>query len=160
MRCWLDSGALAFIKDESQRQAPKETGGVLLGYCADNDVVVRLATGPGRRAKHRFSSYRPDTLFDRAEIARIYDETNGVITYLGDWHSHPKGGSQLSEDDVITLANISNFTPARTTAPMMLLSVKNGSSWAPAVWRIDRVTKTGYDYLLTPLEILLFSSDS
>lgn len=156
MKCWLEAGALAFIRNESQRKAPKETGGVLLGYCADDDVVVRMATRPGRGAKHRLSSYLPDSEFDRAEIARIYEETDGVITYLGDWHSHPKGGTGLSEDDIITLATISNFRPARVTAPLMLLAVKELSTWAPVVWRIQRSSETVYDYMLTPLEVVVF----
>lgn len=156
MRCWLEAGALAFIRSESQRRAPKETGGVLLGYSAGDDVVVRMATGPGRKSKHRLSSYLPDSEFDRAEIARIYEETQGIITYLGDWHSHPKGGTGLSEDDIITLANISNFEPARVTAPVMLLCAKEFSTWAPVAWRIHRTSETGYEYLITSLEVVVF----
>lgn len=158
MRCWLEARALAFIRYESQRKAPKETGGVLLGYCVGDDAVVKIATGPGPRSEHRRSSYRPDPEFDRAEIARVYKETGGVLTYLGDWHSHPKGGNGLSQDDIITLATISNFAPARATAPLMLLSVKEVIFWEPAVWRLQRVVKTELGYLISPLDVVVFPS--
>jgi integrative and conjugative element protein (TIGR02256 family) len=157
MRCWLEAGALAFIRNESKRKAPKETGGVLLGYFVEDDVVVTMATWPGPGAKHSLASYLPDCEFDRTEIARMYEETAGVITYLGDWHSHPKGGCGLSEDDIITLANISNFKPAKVTAPVMLLGVKESRTWVPVAWRIQPSSETGFDYLLAPLDVVVFT---
>lgn len=139
MKCWIETGALAFIKIESQRVAPKETGGLLLGYWAAEGVIITMVTGPGPKSKHRLSSYLPDNKFDSDQIAEIYTKTNGVTTYLGDWHSHPKGGSGLSKDDIITLFNISNFEPSRAKTPIMLIAAKESYDWTPAVWKMEIV---------------------
>jgi integrative and conjugative element protein (TIGR02256 family) len=159
MKCWIETQALTIIKSESERLTPKETGGILLGYWGLEDVVVTTATGPGPKSKHKSSSYIPDIQFDRDQIAKIYHESGGVITYLGDWHSHPKGGSELSRDDIITLFNIATFELARLATPVMLISVKELCDWTPVVWRneIERVGGGEYYSHLSPLQIFGFS---
>ena len=149
---------MAFIKAESQRLSPKETGGLLLGYWAGDEVIVTLATGPGPQSKHRKSSYTPDLKFDRDQIAKSYQESRGIITYLGDWHSHPKGGSGLSDDDIITLFNISTYEPARAATPIMLIAAKDLLEWTPVVWKAE-IQVVGGEYCthLLKLQILEFS---
>lgn len=158
MKCWVDTGVSAFIKAESQRIAPKETGGLLLGYWAAGDVIVTIATGAGPESDHNLSSYIPDNKFDSNQIAKFYKETSGRITYLGDWHSHPEGGSALSKDDIITLFNISTYEPARAATPIMLIAAKEHSGWTPAVWVIEIMCagKGKYYPLFSPLQILGF----
>lgn len=160
MKCWIEAGALEFIKTESQRMAPKETGGLLLGYRAAEDVIITMATGPGPKSKHKSSSYLPDNNFDSDQIAEIYRNTDGVITYLGDWHSHPKGGSGLSNDDIITLMNISTYEPARASKPIMLIAAKSTNDWMPVVWSIEimHVDEREKHFQLLPLKIISFSS--
>lgn len=159
MRCWIEAAALTFIRSESQRVAPKETGGLLLGYCVDKDVVVTTATGPGKKAKHKLASYIPDIKFDCEQISNTYNESSRVITYLGDWHSHPKGGSELSRDDIITLFNISTFEPARASTPIMLIAVKERCDWTPVVWRseIIHIDKGEYHSHILSMQISCFS---
>lgn len=159
MKCWVESGVLAFITAECQRIAPKESGGLLLGYWAAGDVIVRIATGAGPESNHNLSSYIPDNKFDSDQIAKFYKETRGIITYLGDWHSHPGGGSDLSKDDVITLINISTYEPARAATPIMLIAAKEHYGWTPAVWIIEIIYdgKGEYYPLFSPVQILRFS---
>lgn len=159
MKCWVETEALAYIKSESQRMAPKETGGLLLGYWAAEGVIVTVATEAGPESKHKISSYIPDNKFDSDQIAKYYEETNGVTTYLGDWHSHPKGGSDLSKDDIITLFNISTYGPARAATPIMLIAAKEQCDWTSAVWINKIMPAGGGDYYshLTPVQILGFS---
>lgn len=159
MNCWVDNKVLANIESESNRWRPQETGGLLLGYWADGEVVITTSTIPGPKAKHAPFSYTPDAKYDRDQAAKFYEESGGVIVYLGDWHSHPKGGCGLSQDDIITLFNISTYEPARAATPIMLLAVRNRSKWRFAVWKNEIVSKGEDEYLsrLLPLEILPFS---
>jgi integrative and conjugative element protein (TIGR02256 family) len=159
MKCWVENTVLANIEAESERCRPKETGGLLLGYWANGDVVITTSTVPGPKSKHSSNSYTPDAIFDRDQVAKVYKKSRGVIAYLGDWHSHPKGGCGLSNDDIITLFNISTYEPARAETPIMLLSVNENSKWIFAAWRnaISPVGDGEYLSHLLPLEIVNFS---
>ena len=60
---WLCDRALEVIKKEANNWFPLETGGLLLGYRADNgDVVVKSASVAGPESIHRKKSFTPDEL--------------------------------------------------------------------------------------------------
>lgn len=127
---------------EADDKAPLETGGMLIGYCSadDADVVVTDMVGPGPNAIHRKSSFVPDYAYHREEIRRIYDESRGMLTYLGDWHSHPDALPYLSADDKRALRNIAFFRENYIDRPIMLVlgseDGRNEDGWTAAVWRI------------------------
>lgn len=134
---WLATSALATMKSEAERTAPKETGGVLLGYWSDNrvDVVITSAVGPGPRALHRRRSFVPDYRYHESEVARVYRESGRRIAYLGDWHSHPNGPLKLSMIDLMTQLRIALSHKAR--APMALMFIlAGGTPWRSGVWRL------------------------
>jgi len=160
MKCWIEKNVLRAIESESQRMVPKETGGLLLGYWSDNEVVITNATMPGPRARHRKSSYFPDSNYDGNIMAEFYFESGGITTYLGDWHSHPKGGGGLSRHDLITLFNIATYEPARATNPIMMIEAKEQSGWVPVIWRgdFDPAGDTEYCCHLASVEMFVFTS--
>lgn len=100
---------------------PMETGGLLLGYWAEDQAVVVEATTPGPDAGFAVDRYVPDGRWDEMQVAAVYERTGGLITYLGDWHSHPDGRRRLSALDRATIANISGDTSAR--APRALMAI-------------------------------------
>ena len=158
---WILREVLDRIQHEAECKAPLETGGLLIGYrSADDDhVVVTDMIGPGPNAKHRKWTYRPDYGFHREEISRIFDESGGMHTYLGDWHSHPTAPSYLSLLDKRALRNIARFPENYIDRPTMLVLGRaiNGE-WTPEVWRISPLLHkfpwTRWDYV--PLEITIF----
>src|SRR3989442_1461190 len=91
---WIAKTVLQTMVVEARRRAPNETGGVLLGYWADagRQVVITDAVGPGPQAAHRRTSFEPDHEFQEAEIRRLYRGSGRRLAYLGDWHTHPRGG--------------------------------------------------------------------
>jgi integrative and conjugative element protein (TIGR02256 family) len=119
---------------EADAQVPRETGGILMGRWQSPAVVhVTDAIGPGPRARHTRTSFRPDYDFQEAEIARIYRDTARTSTYLGDWHSHPGGVAAMSERDRATLERICTEPQARAeTALMAILTSK--LDWEISVW--------------------------
>jgi integrative and conjugative element protein (TIGR02256 family) len=135
---WLSLLARDAILEEAIRAGEVETGGVLLGYWGTKPVepVICAVTGPGPRAKHSPTRFRPDYAFHQHEIARIYRESKRTIVYLGDWHSHPGGTGDLSARDVRTLARISRFRAARISTPIMLIAA--GPPWDFALWLATR----------------------
>jgi integrative and conjugative element protein (TIGR02256 family) len=103
---WLSAAAVADLQYHAIELYPRETGGVLMGYEAAGDTVVVTVIGPGPSAHHSSTSYMPDHEYHDGEVARVYEASGRRITYLGDWHTHPKGRLYLSNIDMLTLRRI------------------------------------------------------
>jgi integrative and conjugative element protein (TIGR02256 family) len=130
----ISERVLADLFGEAEAQMPRETGGVLIGHWESPTVVyVRDAIGPGPRARHTRTSFRPDYDFQEAEIARIYEESGRVTTYLGDWHSHPGGIAALSERDEATLRRICGEPQARAEKALMAI-LTDPAGWEFTAW--------------------------
>src|SRR5665811_2317580 len=66
---------LQAMEAETERHAPKETGGVLLGYVDRAEamrVQVTRQVGPGPDAVHRCHFFNPDSEWQAREIATAY----------------------------------------------------------------------------------------
>ncbi len=101
---------------------PYGTGGVVLGYWGnEREAVVTMVVGPGPNATHKKRSFVPDNEFHTEEIAKYYDLSDRIETYLGDWHTHPKASTYLSWQDEVTLKRIAAFKPARLKKPCMMI---------------------------------------
>lgn len=130
---WFPTLLLLDLARQANHHAPRETGGVLLGYVATDNAVVTDALGPGPGARHRRFRFVPDTDYQEAEIARRYEASGRLHIYLGDWHSHPRGRSALSLLDRHTLRRIADAPHARIPSPIMLVLAR-GDPWLPAAW--------------------------
>ena len=89
---------------------PNETGGVLLGYHDFNvGAIVLVDALPAPSDSH----CSPGS-FERgiADLAKAVQDasarTAGIVGYVGEWHSHPRGhAARPSQDDLIQLAELS-----------------------------------------------------
>lgn len=133
MALWLEGRVEREMLSEATAVFPLETGGVLLGYRHTFDVVVLEAVGPGPQSQHSKTGFSPDSEFQEREIIRRFHETEGRIVYVGDWHSHPAGGSALSRLDKATLKRIATFAPAFNPTPLM--AILYGPPWKLAAWQ-------------------------
>ncbi len=124
---------------EAGAMAPHESGGVLMGYwSADGtEVVISHLIHGGPAADRKGSSFMPDHAFQEAEIARVYVESGRIATYLGDWHSHPGGSTNLSSIDRCTLVAILRAPQARLQLALLAV-VAGGPHWAIDVWVASR----------------------
>jgi integrative and conjugative element protein (TIGR02256 family) len=120
---WLESRVVLKMTAEADRVFPRETGGILIGYGDERSrqSVVCACVGPGPRAIHGRSSFLPDHTYHQREAARLYAASGRVLSYLGDWHSHPCGGASLSWRDKRTLARIARSAGARAPRPLMVV---------------------------------------
>lgn len=134
---WLTRSALEDMIAEAQRALPNETGGMLLGWEHDerNEIVVASAIGPGPTAAHAPNGFRPDGAWHQTELSERYERSHGRITYLGDWHVHPRGGFGMSRRDRRTLSRIARCSEARCPHPLMGLVAPNDGDYRVGVWR-------------------------
>lgn len=134
---WVVQDVLDFVIAEAERALPFETGGAFLGYWSkpEHEVVVTHAVGPGPKALHARDRFVPDSEFHEKEIAYRYTDSERLLSYLGDWHSHPQGTGSLSSTDRRTLKLIADHQPARATTPIMGVLSTPGSWWL-RVWSL------------------------
>lgn len=117
---------------------PWETGGVLMGYWAEPlvEVVITNAIGPGPKAIHKEKGFAPDAEYQEKEIANIYEASGRLSTYLGDWHTHPRGSTRLSIRDKRTLRRIAVANNARCPVPIMAVLGGGGKDkWLLEIWQ-------------------------
>lgn len=142
---WIHRLAHERIIDEAKKRLPNETGGCFMGYWINpfEECVITEMIGPGPKAIHRQTSFIPDSKWQEHEIAKIYEESGRVHTYLGDWHTHPNGSMHLSWRDRRTLRRIALCSEARTPVPIM--GVLGGSkSFSMLLWRYEVVRFAGF----------------
>lgn len=156
---WISEESLATMLEEAEDNLPNETGGVILGYWNNHytEAVVTHITGPGPKAVHNRRSFRPDSEYQEAEIAKHYQESGRLHTYMGDWHTHPNGKVYLSETDLRTLRRIATCKDARLPTPLM--AVLGGvSKWVINFWcyQTTRLGKFGIRIKTKELKIKLY----
>lgn len=122
-RLWLPVSADDAIRAEAKTRRVVETGGPVFGYFDEGsrDCVVVIACGPGPKARHRPRSLSPDRDATHAAIHEMHARSAGVLSYLGDWHSHPGGHERPSGRDLDSLAVIADDSAVDVPEPVMVI---------------------------------------
>jgi integrative and conjugative element protein (TIGR02256 family) len=135
---WLSYGLVAELVTVAAEHAPNETGGLLLGYWANEDEAVgTLLIGPGPNARHLPTGFAPDTEYQERRLANEYARSGRRLEYLGDWHTHPSSDPTPSEKDEGTLKRIAIDPDARCPRPLMVI-VGDPDEWVVGVWCLRR----------------------
>lgn len=134
------------MAEQAEEHRPNETGGILLGHRSGSHVVVREIVGAGPAAVRTTTGMRPDHEYQVQAIDEAFTASDGAVTYLGDWHSHPDGSAELSGRDRRTLRNIAGAPDAFCPQPALLIvaSTEDGV-WLPVAWtgRLGRLGRWG-----------------
>ena len=118
----LNHSALREIIAEAKRWRVRETGGILVGYWVDEEsAIITNVSGPGPKAHHGLYTFEPDSTFSQQQLNKIYYESDGQKTYIGDWHTHPLGSLEPSASDSETTFNVASDPDFRTSKPILLL---------------------------------------
>jgi len=133
---WISSNILAEMKALVIESGKLETGGLLMGYVgANGEPVVTEIVGPGKEAEHHTYKFCPDQAFHESEINRIYHASKHMTIYLGDWHSHPAGGTRLSSKDKATLKRMGKASTPAGHQPFMLILANNNQTWCTGAFQ-------------------------
>ena len=137
----LPHRVLEAMKREARRRYPNESGGVLLGYRDVGDsrlIQVLDQIGPGPRAVHKPRRFEPDAEWQAERVASAYADSGRIATYLGDWHSHPRGFATPSELDRSTAREIARYAAARAPNPLIVILHGKPGAWNIAAHRRGR----------------------
>jgi len=94
-----------------RRESPRETGGLLVGRLNPRKKIVyvtRLVRAPADSRGTPYFFIRGTERLPEV-LEHVERRTGGLLTYVGEWHTHPMGGSDLSDTDkeaVIKLRSI------------------------------------------------------
>lgn len=100
---------------------PKEFGGVFIGNSTScdslliEDILIPDAYENGKTIFVR----HPGSLNERLKL--IYQESDGRIDYVGEWHSHPDAAAIPSSTDKEAIRNISKNEDINTATPIMAI---------------------------------------
>lgn len=158
-RLWVAESAMLTMQQLAKEQYPCETGGMLLGYEADNgEAVVTALIGPGRAAIHGRYSFVPDAESQQAALEAHFFKTNGQETYLGDWHTHPHSTPSLSPMDKKTLSRIAAIPASGTLNPIMAILGEGSGTWSLGAVRFLGVKRRLFfnNYILASLNPIIF----
>ena len=124
MTIWIAEHVLATMRTDGRLFHPLETGGILLGWRSGHDKIIAQVRGAGPNALHGRSRFLPDHRWQMREIEDAFRNSDGDLDYLGDWHTHPDGMADMSDEDERTLMRIAR----RVRQPIMLI-LANSSNW-------------------------------
>ncbi len=88
----------------------KESGGILLGKKIQNHptyVLTEISEPTKRDERKRFSFLR-DKNSAQHIINQRWNETNGIVNYLGEWHTHPEYSPIPSQTDKKLICQVIN----------------------------------------------------
>jgi hypothetical protein len=101
----IDTSLIAEIRHLRHSKLPNETGGVLIGsFDLERKIAYLVGTIPSPPDSEEWP-----TLYIRGaaglanEVKAIGTRTAGMLQYVGEWHSHPRGVPPLPSGDDCTV---------------------------------------------------------
>jgi len=98
-----DMHLLQKLQECRDSKLPKETGGVLLGsFDMERKIVYIIDTLPSPLDSEEWPTlYIRGTRGLRSAVDSISEKTDGMLEYIGEWHSHPRSCPPIpSQDDL------------------------------------------------------------
>ena len=123
-----DEGVKARMFALRDEHLPSETGGILLGYtdCKSRTVfvVAALLAPPDSEADE--TGFTRGTVGVAESIECGEKRTGGIVSYLGEWHSHPTGHSAMpSVPDFLLLDHFFNLRAKEGLPTVMIIAGHN-----------------------------------
>jgi len=106
MKVLYHGSVLDVFQNEIAKFGTRETGGVLLGWIENKNIIVAKATDAGPNAIHEKIFFRADANYIDMIIDIEHANSNGKISYIGEWHTHPQMNPQPSQVDLNSLDEI------------------------------------------------------
>ena len=108
--------------------APKETGGVLVGYYSEDlssAYVIKMLGKSKHSIIDRFSFVRKGRDYLQS-LDKLWDQKQ---YYVGEWHYHPYSSSSPSPTDINTLLRLSSSEKLHCPEPILIIIGGQKGAW-------------------------------
>ena len=130
---YISNETLCKIKEQLSHYYPDEFGGVFVGYKEGNLTIIDDVLIPDDFENGRTVFIRhPGTLNDRLEL--IFNKTDGKITYIGEWHSHPNAQALPSLTDINAMDKIAKDQKIRNSNPILMIAKITEEIFEPVIY--------------------------
>jgi integrative and conjugative element protein (TIGR02256 family) len=119
-----DDGFLSNTKKHRVSALPNETGGILFGIVDQKDASITLvkACSAPTNSLQSPSSFTRGAYENTSILDDCHERTTGIVTYVGEWHSHPPGCGPLpSKDDIGQLNFLSSSLQIEGIPALMMI---------------------------------------
>ena len=108
-----------FIQDTI---AKNEAGGILLGSIVGGKIYVIKASIPNKLDKATRTSFNRDKDVAQIIVDYEFENSNGTMFYLGEWHTHPEDYPTPSGQD--RHMTIEQFNKSRLSQPFSIMLIQ------------------------------------
>jgi integrative and conjugative element protein (TIGR02256 family) len=132
LRIAWDEGLRTKIREMREKGLPSETGGVLLGYFdLKNDTVYVVDALPAPPDSQRGSGeFIRGVEGLEATVNEVNRRTGKVVTYVGEWHSHPRGVAPLPSGwDIDLMVHLATLLQQDGLPALMLIVGDAREQW-------------------------------
>lgn len=103
-----------------KKHYPNEFGGILLGIRRNAQLTIVDFKEPVNYEITRTKFVRKNDELNQY-LADAYHKSNGLLEYLGEWHSHPNGSANFSDDDKKTMLKIADDIDVGFNSPILVI---------------------------------------
>ena len=121
----IDKTVIQTLSKFEQCDGQNESGGVLLGYIARNELKILDSTQPNVFDIHRRYNFIRNIFGHQFLINNKYNSSNGKINYIGEWHTHSEINPKPSKTDIKTLIKIRKYKNVKFPVIMIIVGQKN-----------------------------------
>ena len=132
LRIVWDEGIRERVRQCRAEKLPNETGGVLLGYFDLLNTSVYLVDVLPAPADSQgdLSGFTRGIDGLSTAVQRVSERTGGIVSYVGEWHSHPPGSSaQPSTADMYQMASLACALHRDGLPALMLIVGEHEERW-------------------------------
>ena len=119
-----DDGFLQDVIAYRHNSLPNETGGIIFGIVDQKDATIMLvkACSAPENSESTPSSFRRGAYDSVDFLEDCYQRTAGIVTYVGEWHSHPPNcGALPSHHDIGQLIFLSSSLQVEGMPALMMI---------------------------------------
>ncbi|MCL2891240.1 Mov34/MPN/PAD-1 family protein [Brenneria sp. MC1SB4.1] len=104
--------------------ASTEAGGTLIGERRGQHIVITNISEPGSGDIRSRNQVDRKGVHHQQKIDELFQQSDGFLVYLGEWHTHPEDFPQPSYTDIKSW-----LTGLKATEPMVMLIVGRKRIW-------------------------------
>lgn len=104
--------------------ASTEAGGILIGERRGQHIVITHISEPGPTDIRSRNQVERKGGHHQEKVDKLFQQSNGFLVYLGEWHTHPEDFPQPSYTDIKSW-----LTGLKANKPMVMLIVGRKGVW-------------------------------